>query len=72
VWRYIPQLKQPACVIYGAESDTFLAPAVKRFEAVVPQAIFHRFDQTGHFVPMERPQETVEAIFTFLGSQDIS
>jgi pimeloyl-ACP methyl ester carboxylesterase len=72
VWRYIPQLKQPVCVLYGAESDTFLVPAVKRFEAVVPHAVFHRFDQTGHFVPMEQPQQTVEAIFSFLDSQDIS
>lgn len=66
IWRYIPQIQQPTLVLYGSESDTFLAPAVKRFQTKVPHAIIGRFDRTSHFVPMERPDDTVEAIFTFL------
>jgi len=66
IWRYIPQIRQPTLVLYGAASDTFLAPAVKRFQTKTPHAVISRFDRTSHFVPMERPDDTVEAIFTFL------
>jgi pimeloyl-ACP methyl ester carboxylesterase len=66
VWRYIPQLRQPALIVYGAESDTFFASAAKRFKAEVPHVRLQRLESTGHFVPMERPDETVRAIFSFL------
>jgi pimeloyl-ACP methyl ester carboxylesterase len=66
VWRYIPQLQQPVLVLYGAESDTFLASAAKRFKAEVTGAQMHRLEATSHFVPMERPNETTRAIFSFL------
>jgi pimeloyl-ACP methyl ester carboxylesterase len=66
VWRYIPRLQQPTLVLYGAKSDTFLAPAAKRFKAKVPAAVMVGLEETGHFVPMERPAETAEAIITFL------
>lgn len=66
VWRYIPRIRQPTLLLYGGASDTFLAPAVKRFKAEVPHAVIRRFDRTSHFVPMERPDETVEAVFAFL------
>jgi len=71
VWRYIPRLRQPVLVLYGAESDTFLASAVKRFKSKVAQARLHRFEATGHFVPMERPDETTQAIFSFLDQEKI-
>jgi len=66
VWRYIPRIQQPILVLYGAASDTFLAPAVKRFQKKAPHAVIRRCDDTTHFVPMERPDETVEAINNFL------
>ena len=65
-WRSISQIQQPTLVLYGAESDTFLAPAVKRFQAEVPHAQLQCFQKTGHFVPMEEPDETCQAITTFL------
>lgn len=71
VWRYIPRLQQPTLVLYGADSDTFLAPAVNRFKAKVPFATFRRFEETSHFVPMERPDETADAILTFLKDHKI-
>jgi pimeloyl-ACP methyl ester carboxylesterase len=66
IWRYVPQIRQPTLVLYGATSDTFLPPAVKRFQTKVPHAVIRRFDRASHFVPMERPDDTVEAIFMFL------
>ena len=69
VWQYIPRLKKPALILYGAESDTFLAPAAKRFKAKVPQVALRCFEGTGHFVPMQRPDETAEAIVDFLNDE---
>ena len=66
VWRHIPRLKQPTLVIYGADSDTFRPAAAKRFQTKVPAAVLVSLEQTGHFVPMERPAETADAIIAFL------
>jgi len=66
IWRYIPRIHHPTLVLYGVESDTFLAPAVRRFQLKVPHAVMRPFAGTSHFVPMERPDDAVKAIFTFL------
>ena len=71
VWRYIPRLKTPTLVLYGATSDTFLAAAASRFKNKVPSARMISLEKTGHFVPMERPGETVEIILSFLRELDI-
>ncbi len=71
IWRFIPRLKKPVLVLYGAESDTFLAPAAKRFRNKVPDATFKCFEETSHFVPMERPDASVNAISDFLKTQEI-
>ena len=71
VWRYIPRLQKPALILYGAESDTFLAAAAKRFKAKVPRVALRCFEDTGHFVPMQRPDETAEAIVDFLKNEKI-
>ncbi|NIQ39240.1 MAG: alpha/beta fold hydrolase [Proteobacteria bacterium] len=71
IWRHIPCLQQPTLVIYGAKSDTFLASAAKRFKAKVPGATFLCLEGTSHFVPMERPDESADAIVTFLRDQNI-
>lgn len=66
LWSRIPALKIPTLVIYGAKSDTFLAPAARRLKAKVPSAQMVRLEETGHFVPMDRPDDTVNAIFDFM------
>lgn len=71
IWRFIPQLKKPVLVVYGATSDTFRAPAARRFKAKVPAAEMQSFKEAGHFVPMERPDETVAAIRDFLNDKNI-
>jgi pimeloyl-ACP methyl ester carboxylesterase len=71
VWRYIPRLQKPALVLYGAASDIFLASAAKRFRTKVPEAALRCFEETGHFVPMERPKQTAEVIFDFLDQNKI-
>lgn len=71
VWRYIPRLQKPALILYGAESDTFLTAAAKRFKAKVPGAALRCLEDAGHFVPMERPAETAEVIVDFLKNQNL-
>jgi pimeloyl-ACP methyl ester carboxylesterase len=71
IWRYVLQLKLPVLVLYGACSDTFLAPTVKRFQSKVPHARFKCFEKSGHFVPMEQPGAIVDAIFAFLREEAI-
>ena len=65
LWSRIPALKTPTLVIYGAKSDTFLAPAARLLKAKVPSATMVKLEQTGHFVPMDRPDETVNEIINF-------
>jgi pimeloyl-ACP methyl ester carboxylesterase len=71
IWRYVPKLRKPALVLYGAKSDTFLASAARRFKAKVPGAALRCFEETGHFVPMEKPGATAEVIVDFLNNENI-
>jgi pimeloyl-ACP methyl ester carboxylesterase len=71
IWRCIPRLKLPTLVLYGAKSDTFLASAARRFKSKVPLARMVSLEKTGHFVPMEQPDETVEIIVNFLKEKGI-
>jgi pimeloyl-ACP methyl ester carboxylesterase len=66
VWRVLPRLKVPTLVLYGSQSDVFLSSAARKFRRKVPHAVLKRFEQTSHFVPMERPDETAGAILRFL------
>lgn len=65
VWRYVPILSQPVIVIHGEASDTFLPAAATRFRKSAPHASMLCISGTGHFVPMERPQEVADAIDAF-------
>ena len=71
VWRFVSKIHQPTLVLYGKNSDTFLPPAVKRLKEKVPHATIVGFKDTGHFVPMEKPDECVEAVFSFLHEHQI-
>lgn len=66
VWQFVPQVRCPTLVIYGRGSDTFLKPAAERFKRKLPSAELVGMENTSHFVPMERPEETTAAIFEFL------
>jgi pimeloyl-ACP methyl ester carboxylesterase len=68
LWRHIPKIQQPVLVIYGEKSDTFVSRAANRFQAKVPHAQMRCFKGTSHFVPMEKPEETAEAIVAFVSN----
>jgi pimeloyl-ACP methyl ester carboxylesterase len=71
IWRYVPRIKAPTLLLYGAQSTTFLPSVVRRFRQDVPHAVIKECKETGHFVPMERPNETAENILRFLDENRI-
>jgi pimeloyl-ACP methyl ester carboxylesterase len=71
VWRFIPKLTCPTLVLYGGESDTFLPAAAKRFKDILPGAVIRAFPETGHFIPMERPEDIRRDIIEFLSTRGL-
>lgn len=71
VWRRVGRLKQPTLVLYGAKSDTCLPATVKRFARCVPHAEMLAFEESGHFVPMERPGEVASTVLDFIDRVDV-
>jgi pimeloyl-ACP methyl ester carboxylesterase len=71
VWRVLPRLKVPTLVLYGSHSDVFLSSAARKFRRKVTHAVLQRFEDTSHFVPMERPDETAGAILRFLAENHL-
>ena len=69
VWCRIPTIQQPTLLLYGAKSDTFLSSTAKRFKAKAPLVRMVNLEQTGHFVPMDRPDDTAAVIINFLKDQ---
>lgn len=65
LWRALPTLRPPLCVIYGAESDTFLPPAVRKVQRALPTAQLHAVPETGHLVPLEQPAAVAAQIRAF-------
>lgn len=66
LWDRMPRLRVPLLVIYGAESDTFRAPAVRKMQRLIPHARFQSVPGAGHLVPLEKPAEVAGAILAFL------
>ena len=66
VWQAVPELQVPTLVVRGRETNTFRAASHRRFARLAPNARFSVIPEAGHLVPMERPEETAEAIRRFL------
>ncbi|MGB6063375.1 MAG: alpha/beta hydrolase [Desulfomonilaceae bacterium] len=71
IWRSIPSVRVPTLLLYGSKSDVFVSSAARKFKRKVPHAVLKRFEKTGHFVPMERPDETAEAVLGFLAENGL-
>lgn len=66
IWRAVPRLRLPTLIIRGEHSQTFLPPAQRRMERLLPQARSVVIPDAGHMVPLERPAEVGTAIREFL------
>ena len=66
VWKIPAQLKMPVLIIYGSSSDVFVSKCALKFKKECPMVELKRMEGTGHFVPMEQPQQTAKSVFEFL------
>ena len=63
----LAQVSQPVLLIRGEQSDTFAESTATQAMAVLKQAKLKTIANTGHFVPMERPEAIERAIRKFMG-----
>jgi pimeloyl-ACP methyl ester carboxylesterase len=56
----------PLLAIRGALSDTFSAESASRLKRVVADYELATIPDSGHFVPMEKPQACANAISDFI------
>jgi pimeloyl-ACP methyl ester carboxylesterase len=68
LWSQIKNIKPPMLIIRGPETDAFFPAAVKKVRQLVPQAIIHDVPETGHLVPMEKPDVVGKLILDFLNT----
>lgn len=71
IWKYVPRIKVPTLVIYGKKSTTFLPSVARKIQSCLPGAEIKGFDDAGHFIPMERPDECLRVIYDFLKYQGL-
>ena len=65
-WGYAKKLSCPVLAIRGEFSDTFMADPARRLKNVIGDYELVTIPDSGHFVPMEKPQECAQAIKEFL------
>lgn len=51
----LPKLTMPALVLWGAQDPFFAVAVGQRVQQALPNATLQVYEQTGHFVPEERP-----------------
>jgi pimeloyl-ACP methyl ester carboxylesterase len=66
LWRALPTLKVPMLIIRGAETDTFTPGTAHMIKRLLPQTSIVTLERSTHLVPLEKPQETFDAICSFL------
>nr|MBC7244371.1 alpha/beta hydrolase [Chloroflexota bacterium] len=70
VWLDIPRLRRlPLLVIRGQHSDTYTKSAMRWMQWLLPHGRFLEIEGADHFVPMSKPEETAEAIRSFVKNQ---
>jgi pimeloyl-ACP methyl ester carboxylesterase len=66
LWARIKDLKPPMLIVRGGESDTFFPAAAQKVKRYLPQTVIHNVPQSGHLVPMEKPDEVGKLIIDFV------
>lgn len=72
IWSEVSKIKCPTLVIYGENSRTFLPSVVAKLKRTLPHALLFKMRNTGHFIPMERPEELSAIIIEFIEKQKIA
>ncbi len=66
VWRYARHISCPVLAIRGELSDVFFADAAQRLKGIIADYELQTIPRSGHFPPMEKPQETAALILDFV------
>ncbi len=66
VWRYAKMIRCPVLAIRGELSDTFFADAAERLKNSIADVELQTVPRSGHFPPMEKPQESANLILDFV------
>ena len=65
VWSWPRRLRVPCLLVRGAHSEVVTTETCKRFCRLSPQAQAAVVKGAGHFIPMQRPDETIRLIKDF-------
>lgn len=65
LWRGLPELKIPALIVRGAETDTFREATGRLVKRVQPRIKVETLDKSTHLLPLERPSEVSNLIQFF-------
>jgi pimeloyl-ACP methyl ester carboxylesterase len=66
VWQLVPRITVPTLAIRGEDSDTILPAAWQLWREKQPRATFVEVPDSGHLVPMEKPETVAKEIDRFL------
>jgi pimeloyl-ACP methyl ester carboxylesterase len=69
IWSEVPKIKCPTLVIYGENSKTFLPVVAAKLKKSLPQVALKKMPNTGHFIPMEKPEELAGIVMEFVEKQ---
>jgi pimeloyl-ACP methyl ester carboxylesterase len=65
IWRGLPELKVPALIVRGAETDTFRERTGKLVKRKQPRVQVETLEKSTHLLPLERPNEVSNLIQAF-------
>ena len=66
VWKYAEKISCPVLAIRGEHSDVFTADSAERLKPIIFDYELNTIPNSGHFVPMENPQECSRVIKEFI------
>ncbi len=66
VWRYAKRVRCPVLVIRGELSDVFVADVAQQLKNSIADYELQTVPRTGHFPPMEKPQDCANLILDFI------
>ena len=66
VWGYVKKITCPVLVIRSAVSDIFFADAAQGLNQVITDFELQTIPQSGHFPPMEKPEQCARVIADFV------
>ena len=70
VWSWPRKLRVPCLIVRGGHSDVLTAETCERFCRLSPQAQTAVVEGAGHFIPMQRPDDTIQLIRDFYRSSE--